>query len=465
MLQMVAICPHPPIIIPEIGKEELKKVEKTAQAMEEIAKQIKQLDPEILVFITPHGAVFEDALTISHPRKLRGSFERFGSKLSMQKTFAEDLSNNLLKGARKIKPMVAELTDMDANNYGINLDLDHGILVPLYYLDKAGINVPILPINIGLLPYDQLYEFGIFMQEVIQQQKKRVVVIISGDMSHRLTHDAPAGFDPQGKIFDEIIVQAVSEGDVLRMFNIEPGLISKAGECGLRPIIIGLGILDGYEIKSKVYSYEGPFGVGYLVAGLQTGKSIESRKLLSQIRLDQQNKIKRVREDESWPVKWARENIEQYIKREEILPASLDIPEEFKGEKGVFVSIKKQGQLRGCIGTISATKNSIAEEIQANAIKAATEDPRFEPVDHDELEQLTYSVDILEKPERIDSINQLNPEIYGVIVRKGMRQGLLLPMLEGIDNAEEQVRIAKQKAGIGMNEKVELERFKVTRYY
>ncbi|NLT93928.1 MAG: AmmeMemoRadiSam system protein A [Clostridia bacterium] len=464
MLQMVAICPHPPIIIPEVGKGEEKKAESTVKAMKQIAQAIKNLDPDLLVFITPHGPVFKDAITISKPRTLKGSFHRFGTSVSLERSFAADFSAKLINEARGLKAMVAELTDADGYGYGISLELDHGILVPLYYLDKEGIDAPIIPINMGLLPYADLYEFGICLRKVIDNTEQKVVVVVSADLSHRLTKDAPAGFDPQGKVFDEIIVQAITDGDTKRVLTIDEKIVAKAGECGLRPIIMGLGVLDGNEISSQVYSYEGPFGVGYMVAALTPGREMQSRRILEEIRQGEKERIQHIRNQESWPVKWARENLESYIKTGKLLNLPDKIPPEFAGRKGVFVSIKKDGQLRGCIGTISATKKNIVEEIQSNVLKAAFEDPRFEPIEEEELNNLTYSVDILEKPEKINGLEELDPEIYGVIVRKGWKQGLLLPMLDGIDTPEEQVAIAKQKAGIGPGEKVELERFRVTRY-
>lgn len=465
MLQMVAICPHPPIIIPEVGKGEEKGAEKTVKAMEAIAQDIKRLDPDLLVFITPHGPVFQDAITVSKPKVLKGSFKRFGSSISLERSFAKDFSTELMDKARGIKAMVAELTEADAHGYGISLEIDHGILVPLYYLDKAGIKTPIVPINMGLLPYPDLYEFGISLREVINDIQEKVVVLVSADLSHRLTKNAPAGFDPQGKVFDEIIVQAINEGDVKRVLTIDDKIVTKAGECGLRPIIMGLGVLDGNQINSKVYSYEGPFGVGYMVAALTPGEKVPSRCILDEIRQGEKERIQLIRNKESWPVKWARENLEHYIRKRKLLDIPDTIPPEFIGKKGVFVSIKKGGQLRGCIGTISATKKNIVEEIQANVLKAAFEDPRFDPIEEEELTNLTYSVDILDEPESITGLEELNPDIYGVIVRKGWKQGLLLPMLEGIDTPEEQVAIAKEKAGIGLSEKVEMERFRVTRYY
>jgi AmmeMemoRadiSam system protein A len=131
---------------------------------------------------------------------------------------------------------------------------------------------------------------------------------------------------------------------------------------------------------------------------------------------------------------------------------------------GIFVSLKKQGELRGCIGTTAPTTPSIVDEIIQNAISAATRDPRFNPVTADELPDLTISVDVLGQPERVESKNDLDPSRYGVIVRKGMRSGLLLPDLDGVDTVDEQWAIVCRKAGISPDSVESIERFRVTRY-
>jgi len=169
-------------------------------------------------------------------------------------------------------------------------------------------------------------------------------------------------------------------------------------------------------------------------------------------------------EPESEHAKLARKSVESYVKGEGRADIS-DASEELRGRKaGVFVCLKKEGELRGCIGTIQPAANNIAEEIRDNAVSSATSDFRFPPVGPDELASLTYSVDVLEEPEDIDGMDKLDPATYGVIVRSGGRAGLLLPDLEGVDTAEEQVRIATMKAGIRPTESVRLQRFKVTRH-
>ncbi len=165
-------------------------------------------------------------------------------------------------------------------------------------------------------------------------------------------------------------------------------------------------------------------------------------------------------------VKLARETIEEYVRT----GRKMEVPENLPGEMytsraGVFVSVKKEGRLRGCIGTIQAVQASVAEEIIENAVSASAKDPRFSPIEPKELDKLSISVDVLGDTEAIDSPKQLDVKRYGVIVTKGYRRGLLLPNLSGVDTVEEQVAIAKQKAGIGAEEEVRLERFEVIRHF
>jgi AmmeMemoRadiSam system protein A len=161
----------------------------------------------------------------------------------------------------------------------------------------------------------------------------------------------------------------------------------------------------------------------------------------------------------------AWEAIHAYVERDEILDPPTELPPELTESGGAFVSIKKEGELRGCIGTVEAVKSTRAEEIIRNAIHAATMDPRFPPVEASELESLDVSVDILCDPEPVEDSTLLDPSRYGIIVKKGERRALLLPDIEGVDTTEKQVTLARRKAGIEPEEPVELARFETKRYY
>lgn len=164
-------------------------------------------------------------------------------------------------------------------------------------------------------------------------------------------------------------------------------------------------------------------------------------------------------------VKLARQTIETYVNELRVIEPPAELTPEMKQKAGVFVSIKKHGELRGCIGTFLPAYENVAEEIIKNAICAATQDPRFYCVQREELDELACSVDILTPPDEVKDIKELNPEKYGVIVSKGQRKGLLLPALEGVDTVEEQLRIAKMKAGISQEEDVKIFKFEVKRYH
>ena len=160
----------------------------------------------------------------------------------------------------------------------------------------------------------------------------------------------------------------------------------------------------------------------------------------------------------------AKKTIENYILYGEMYDIDKKLAEEVKREAGVFVTLKKNGKLRGCIGTIRPTQKNIVAEVQKNAISAAEHDPRFPSLEEDELNDIDYSVDIIGEMEKVASKDELNPEKYGVMVKGDHKSGLLLPDLEGVDTVKEQLSIARKKAGLNKDEEIEIYRFEVKRY-
>jgi len=455
--------PHPPIMLREIGGLDTQRVESSIRACERVAKEIKDISPDTVVIISPHGPVFQDALCL-YDFPLKGSFKNFRApQVSMEFNRDHVLKKEILKIARQNKIPVVTTRDVPMSKYGFEEELDHGVTVPMYFISKETADFELLPIAFGMLPYEELYDFGRLIARASESVNKKVVIIASSDLSHRLTRNAPAGYDPLGKVFDERLVSLLEKFDLPGLLALEPSLIESAGECGLRSIWIMAGTLDGHKVKSEVLSYEGPFGVGYCIARFEPKG--ETSSMLDDLIAVRQNKIKEERAKESVYVKLARNTLENKIRHGYVPDMPDDLPQEmFKNRAGVFVTIKKYGELRGCIGTFLPTENNIAEEIQRNAISAGCQDPRFDPVEAHELPELSYSVDVLTKPEPVDSLEELDPKRYGVIVKKGFRSGLLLPDLEGVNTVEEQIDIALQKAGIYPDEDYELERFSVIRY-
>ena len=226
-------------------------------------------------------------------------------------------------------------------------------------------------INIGLLSVPMLYQAGQIVSRVLGEKN---VLILSGDLSHRLTHDAPAGFDEMGQGYDDKIVEAVKTGAIENILTLDETLVERAGQCAQKPLEFLTGCFDGYRVKTKIFSYEGPFGVGYMTARIERGEKVEESRINQYI--DQRNKeMRESRKSADDYVRLARETIEAYVTHEIRPPVPKGLDEVlYQEKKGVFVSIKKNGRLRGCIGTIEPVRSCIAEEIIENAV--CHRDPR-----------------------------------------------------------------------------------------
>ncbi|WP_406677140.1 AmmeMemoRadiSam system protein A [Moorella sp. ACPs] len=452
----VVFMPHPPLMVPEVGRGEVTRIAATVKAVKELAAKLAARHPEVVVIISPHGPVFRDAVGIWATGELKGDLAAFrAGEVRFTYPLDLELSRAIAEAARERGVPVAWLDDAACRRYRLTPELDHGMMVPLYYLRQAGIAAPLVAMGMAFLERQQLYAFGAALARAIEAGPRRALLVASGDLSHRLLPGAPAGYDPRGREFDARVKELLARQDVEGILAIPDDLAERAGECGLRSFIMGLGALDGYEVRGEVLSYEGPFGVGYLVAHLEPTGKAPGRSLLAEAKKPGA---------ESLPVRLARQSLEHYLRTGKVLPVPDPLPPELAGRAGAFVSIKKHGSLRGCIGTIGPTRANLAEEIIYNALAAGLEDPRFPPVTVEELPELRYSVDVLSEPEPA-TLADLDPKVYGVIVSCGRRRGLLLPDLEGIDTVEEQVAIARQKGGIGPDEPYQLERFKVTRYH
>ena len=459
------VCPHPPIMVPEVGKDQSDIVLKSRQAMLELGRRVVESGARSLVMISPHGPVFRDGIAINTAPNLKGDLGAFGApgvKFRLENDL--ELAAEIDRAAREAGIETLKMDAGAARQYGASLNLDHGLTVPLYFFREAGLDLPVAVVYMGLLPYRQLYLFGTALREAVDRLGRKVAVIASGDMSHRLTRDAPAGYDPRGGEFDREMVRLLDNADVMGMINLDQELVERAGECGLRPVLMMLGSLDGQAVESEVLSYEGPFGVGYLVADLRPLSADTDREFAAALGRKRISGSGESKKKEGFLPGLAREALESYARGTKYRVPPERVPEEFKKPAGVFVSLKKNGQLRGCIGTIFPQHGSVVEEVLENAISAGHKDPRFYPVREEELAELEISVDLLHAPEPVSGKEELDPARYGVIVRAGRKTGLLLPNLEGVDTVEEQIEIARQKAGIAAGEPVELERFEVVRY-
>ena len=454
------MVPHPPIILPEVGRGEEKKISETDRAYREAAELVGELAPETIVLISPHSVMYMDYFHISPGENAQGDMRQFrASQVKIRVDYDSTFIENLEKAASQ--------ADFPAGTLGEkNSDLDHGTMIPLYYVNQRYRDYQLVRIGLSGLPLTDHYRLGQMIQQTADSLERRVVVIGSGDLSHKLRKDGPYGLSKEGPEYDERIMDVMGRAAFDELLDFDETFCDKAAECGHRSFCVMAGTLDGLELETHELSHEGTFGVGYGVCTYRVTGESDSRHCLKIWEERQRKFLEESRRKEDAYVRLARATINSWIleRRRPVLPE--DLPDEMlKDRAGVFVSLHKDGRLRGCIGTIQAARNSIAEEIVENGISAATKDPRFSPVRPDELDALEISVDILGKAEKISSKEELDVKRYGVIVSKGFRRGLLLPNLDGIDTVDEQISIALQKAGLSAREKnYEMERFEVVRH-
>ncbi len=453
------IVPHPPIILPEVGKGEEHKIQKTIDAYREAARRAAALKPETVIVTSPHATAYADYFHISTGKHAHGDLRGFGmSGVTVEAEYDSEFVQALTETAGE--------QNLPAGTFGEReKSLDHGTLIPLCFLNEFLTDYKVVRIGLSGLSVLDHYRLGKCIAQTAEKLGRRVVFIASGDLSHKLKDDGPYGFAAEGPEFDKEVTQAMAEGDFLRFLTFQPDFCDAAAECGLRSFIIMAGALDGKAVQPELLSYEGPFGVGYGVCTFSIKGEEDKRRFDRIYEKEQQERLCAVKSNEDSYVRLARLSLETYLQTGKRATLPENLPQEMtKKRAGAFVSLKKYGQLRGCIGTIEPVTGSVAEEILRNAVSAGTEDPRFSPVTQEELRDLVYSVDVLAEPEPIDSIDELDVKRYGVIVTSGYKCGLLLPNLEGVDTPEQQVSIAMQKANIRKGESCSLERFEVVRH-
>ncbi len=461
-----AMVPHPPLILPMVGKGEEQAIAKTIQSYREVGRRIAELQPDTIIVSSPHAAMYYDYFNISDGPTATGTLERFGvstEEWSMPVQYDETFVKKLCDYAEEISFPAGEAGEQDGT-------LDHGTLIPLYFVKEAlseGTELPkVVRIGLSGLPLSYHYMLGMLIKNAAEELDRKVVYIASGDLSHKLMEDGPYGFDAAGPDYDEHIMSIMGSASFGDLFTFSSEFCEQAAECGHRSFVMMAGAFDVTALEAIQLSYEGPFGVGYGVCTYDAIGPDEDRNFLQKAEQEKNDKMVKIREKEDPYVLLARRTLESYFTTG--TAPDVELPEEMLNRRaGCFVSLHKNGELRGCIGTTRATQETLADEIMRNAVNAATEDPRFPQVEAYELDELTYGVDILSEPEDITSLDELDIEKYGVIVSTDgfiPKRGLLLPDLEGIESVEEQVAIAKQKANISDDEDVKLQRFTVERH-
>lgn len=482
------MVPHPPMIVPSVGRGGEETIKETTLSYEKVADMIAELKPDTIVISSPHSVMYRDYFHISPGSHASGSFARFDAP---EERFDVDYDVEFVDTLCEI----AERDNISAGTLGEKSPhLDHGTMVPLYFINKRYTDYKLVRIGLSGLSLQDHYGLGMAIKETAGVTGRKVVYVASGDLSHKLQEYGPYGFAKEGPEYDERIMDVMGRAAFDELFDFEEGFLDKAAECGHRSFVMMAGAFDCADVEVQKLSHQDVTGVGYGICTYVNKGVDEERNMLDRWNIRHRDKILNMRKNEDAYVKLARLTIENYIITHEKVAwknvkrrvlstgsgmteqltaeqlqerdAKSDVHEELSNRSaGAFVSIHKNGALRGCIGTIGPTKPYLAEEIIENAISASTRDPRFSPITKDELFELEINVDVLGEIEPIESEDELDVVRYGVIVNKGGRQGLLLPNLDGVDTVEEQLSIAKRKAGLAPDEEgCKLYRFEVVRH-
>ncbi|MCR4656397.1 MAG: AmmeMemoRadiSam system protein A [Lachnospiraceae bacterium] len=440
------MVPHPPLAVHEVGKGDEKKIQATLDAFDRVAERIASLKPDTIILTSPHSVMYSDYFHVSPGGSAYGNFANFNvPEVEFDVKYDGEFALTLNGRADK--------AGFPAGIYGErDKRLDHGTMVPLYFINKRYTGYKLVRIGLSGLSLETHYNFGKLIRSVNDQLGRRSVFIASGDLSHCQKEDGPYGYKKEGPEYDEKLMDVMGRAAFRELLQFNEIFLHKSEECGHRSFAIMGGAFDSVSVTPEILSHEATFGVGYGI-GIFTPKAADFGA----------QEIADSRKSNDALVNLAKKTINTYIESGNTPKPEFD-DRELEKRAGAFVSIHEFGMLRGCIGTISAVYDNLAQEIIGNAVSASTKDPRFSAITPDELSDLEINVDVLSDSEPISSMDELDVKRYGVIVENGYRRGLLLPDLEGVDTVEEQVRIARKKAGIGPNEDVKMYRFEVVRH-
>jgi AmmeMemoRadiSam system protein A len=435
----VLMC-HAAIVVPDVAGNRARQCGETTRAMADVATRLAAHAADVLVIISPHAARHATRWGICAQTPLQGNFARFNADhIGVTLPGAPEAAIRLANQARELRLTTRELAGDE---------LDHGTLVPLYFMSKAGWNgatLLIAPPAAGTRTEERM---GQAIARAAEQAGERWAVLASGDMSHRLIPGAPSGYHPLAKEFDRTFKARIDAGDLRGACAIDTDLRQLAAEDVVDSCKVAAAAVGYRSHGHRTYAYEGPFGVGYLEAVLYEEAAPDGGLGVADTR--------------PWPamLRIARDAISAKITHSAFRPPVL--PKPWNAPQGVFVTLHdRQGTLRGCIGHVEPLFGGLSEEIAACAAAAATQDTRFARVTPKELVSVRIEVSLLSKPEPVSDIGTLDPKRYGVVVSSGRARGVLLPGVAGADTVEEQLRLAAAKGQLPASRAWVIERFEV----
>ncbi|MFQ6019351.1 MAG: AmmeMemoRadiSam system protein A, partial [Dehalococcoidia bacterium] len=435
-IKFAGVSPHPPIIVPEVGRGRERQTQATLDALAQVAAEMSAQAPHTVVLIATHGPTRPAAFSALAAPVAKGDFAQWGApKVRLQFETDQEAVTAIHEEARHSNVPLEPI-----RRWGDGLDWS--CTVPLYHLQRAMGEAKLVCLTISHLSPQHHFALGQAVRRTLDRLGRPAAIIASADLSHRLSEDSPYGFDPAGPEFDRRICEAVARWDVAAILDMDTDFRMRAGDDTVPPLSFLMGTLDGLRVRPRVLSYEGPWGVGYLVAAIDI---LDDREPPASVRQGERGTIAdspvtappaehaRAVTPGHLLARIACEAVEAWVRRRAISIPDAELPPDLPQRAGVFVSIKTaDGFLRGCIGTVEPGQDSLLHEVVHNAIDAATRDPRYLPLTPEELGGLSYSIDVLSPPEPVEGPEALDARRYGIIVQNGYRRGLLLPDLEGV---------------------------------
>lgn len=432
------LLPHPPIVVPAVGGERGVNCRATTGACREFARALVAARPARMLLVSPHSPRQPGSFGLWSGARLHGDLGRFA---------AAEARVALPNDALLLTALERTCAERSIATWRIpSGPLDHGAVVPLWFLREAGWRGPT---SIVSLPWtegeksrgtDSAHEFGMAVAESFARAGGEFALVASGDLTHRGDRGAPAGYHPRAAEFDEALEDCLRRGELEQLTKIPPSLRALAAEDAVESCVL-VAAAHRFEPRAhRVLSYERPFGVGYLVAIFRTGEEREELAPLPGV---------------------ARAAIVAWTRGEKPV---LPVPTGRLAERAaVFVTlrVRSTGELRGCIGSLQPEFPDLVQEVAARAVAAAANDPRFSPLRPSELDGLTIDVNVLGAAEPAAGLRDLDPRVWGVVVSDDAgRRAVLLPGIAAIKSARQQVEIARRKAGIESDVPVRLERFR-----
>lgn len=456
--------PHPPVVVPSVGRGREAEAASTVQAMRRLAGAVAKWNPDVVAVVSPHSPRRAGALGIWGGERLRGALGRFGApQAGVDLPRATGLAAALREQSRPGGLLWWEITGGE---------LDHGAVVPLWFLVEAGWGGETVVVGLGTAEGESWGDLGAALRAAGGLWGGRLAVLASGDMSHRLTPGAPGGFDPAGARFDRAFVRLIEEGRYRDIAQMDAGMVEQAGEDVVESTLAAAGACNFASNGRVLLSYEGPFGVGYAVALLhrddqeRNAEEVETRPADLGHWEDAEEA-----ESGDWAavlLESGRRAVAERLGLKWAGEGAVDRGQ--AGEPGVrnggvFVTLwTAEGELRGCVGSLEPACETLVEEVCRSALMAAFEDPRFPPLLAAELEGIRFEVSVLGEMEAVSGLESLDPRRFGLALKAaGDRRSVLLPGIAGLETAAAQLAAVRRKAGVRAGEPVDLFRFSVVK--